>query len=218
MDLSNRTAFNVQQDEIEELRTLAQTMTVRELAEASGISYGKLATILRLAGIKAKRPEVVRKHKEHEPKMCKKDHTITSWAQTFNNGRIRYVYYDMIRRCYKETDNNYKDYGGRGIRVCDAWKKDCCNFYKWAKDNGYEKGLQLDRMDNNGDYCPENCHWVSPSDNAYNKRNTRLITYKGETKTLRDWARETGISKYILADRIYKYGWEIERALTQAPK
>ena len=132
--------------------------------------------------------------------------------------RLWNAYTKMKRRCYNPEESGYVHYGKRGIKVCDEWKDDCCNFYKWARDNGYKEGLQLDRKNNNKGYCPENCHWVSPSDNAYNRRNTRMVTYKGKTQNLRDWAKETGISKYILADRIYKYGWDIERAMTEQPK
>lgn len=217
MDFS-RTAFQIAYGDVSELREQAKTMTMKELAEANNVSYGKMATILRLSDIKAKKPVRPPRLRKEKVKQPKKDHTITTWAQQFNRGRLRYVYYDMIRRCHNEKDNNYDSYGKRGITVCDEWREDCCNFYRWAKETGYAEGLQLDRKDNNGNYCPENCHWVTPSDNAYNKRNTRLITYKGETKNLREWAKETGISKYILADRIYKYKWDIERALTQPVK
>lgn len=220
MDFS-KSVYEIIKDNLDELREEAKEKTIKELASDYGVSYGKMSMILRFKEIQAKRPEVHRKVKckaGDEETKPKKDHVIANWAQTYNHGRIRYVYYDMIRRCYKLSDNHYKDYGGRGIKVCDEWKEDCCNFYKWARDNGYKEGLQLDRKNNNKGYYPDNCHWVSPSDNAYNKRNTRMITYKGKTQNLRDWAKETGISKYILADRIYKYGWNIDRALTEQPK
>ena len=219
MDFS-KTVFEISRQDLTELKEKAVKMTIKELASLYGVSYGKMSNVLRWADIKAMRPVVQHKKrsKKEKTELPKKDHTITTWAQKFNHGRIRYVYYDMIRRCYNEKDNHYSSYGKRGIKVCDEWREDCCNFYRWAKEAGYAEGLQLDRKDNNGNYCPENCHWVTPSDNAYNKRNTRLITYKGETKNLKEWAKDTGISKYILADRIYKYKWDIERALTQPVK
>lgn len=210
MDFS-KTAFQIAYGDVSELREQAKTMTMRELAEANNVSYGKMATILRISEIKAKK--TVRPHKE-KIKQSKKDHTVSSWASSFNHGRIRYVYYDMIRRCYKETDNHYKDYGGRGITVCESWREDCCNFYKWAKDSGYKEGLQIDRIDNNKGYCPENCRWVTPKENAMNRRCTRQVTFEGETHTLEEWANITGISYQVLADRIYRYGWTVKRALT----
>lgn len=198
-----------------------QEKTIKEIADLYGISYGLTALFLRATGLKAKREyNKIRKtqKKEKVPKMTKEEHEVTLWASTFNDGKVRYVYYDMIRRCYKQTDKGYINYGARGITVCDEWRKDCKVFYKWAKENGYNKGLQLDRIDNDKGYSPDNCHWVTAQENSYNKRNTRKITYKGETHTLIEWESITGINKVILADRIYKYKWSIERALTQLPE
>jgi len=191
------------------------SLTIKDISEQYEMPYGTIAKILREIGVKVKR--TYRGRDLAKPPKPKKDHTISSWASLFNNGRLRYVYYDMIRRCHKETSNHYKYYGGRGIKVCEEWRKDCCNFYRWAKDNGYDVGLQIDRIDNDGDYCPENCRWITPSKNNYNKSDTRFITYNGEKHTLIEWESITGISKTILADRIYKYHWDIERALTQKP-
>lgn len=210
----NKSVYDIIKLDLSELKAQAESMTIKELAEANGTSYSKMAMILRLIGVKAKKP--IRKQLTRAVKVCKskKDHTVSSWASSFNHGRIRYVYYDMIRRCCKETDNHYKDYGGRGITVCKSWKEDCCNFYKWAKESGYKEGLQIDRIDNNKGYCPENCRWVTPRENAMNRRCTRRITFRGRIHTLEEWAKLTGISYQVLSDRIYRYGWTIERALT----
>ena len=210
----NNTVYEIVKEDLTELKEKARTMTIKELALANGISYSKMACVLRLGGIKAKRPELPPRVKKAKIELPKKDHTISIWASSFNHGRIRYVYYDMLRRCGKPDDRNYKAYGGRGITVCEEWKKDCCNFYKWAKEHGYTSGLQLDRIDNDKGYSPDNCHWVTPRENSLNKRNTRKVTFNGETKTLSEWAKVTGISYQVLADRIYRYGWTAERALT----
>lgn len=146
-----------------------------------------------------------------------KNHDITMWASSCNDGKIRTVYYNMLKRCYNPKASGYEYYGQRGIKVCDEWLNDCCNFYMWAKSTNYEAGLQLDRIDVNGNYEPANCRWVTPQENSYNKRNTRRVAYKGEVHTLIEWAEITGINKVILADRIFKYKWSVERALTQAP-
>ena len=140
---------------------------------------------------------------------------ISNWAYTFNKGKIRYVYYDMLRRCTKLNDRHYKDYGGRGIRVCNEWKENCCNFYRWAKTSGYKEGLQLDRKNTEGNYSPDTCRWVTPRENNYNRRCTRIVTYKGKAQSLLEWEKETGLRACVLADRIFKYKWNIERALTQ---
>lgn len=85
--------------------------------------------------------------------------------------RAYYEHRDIMSRCYNKRNKNYKDYGGRGIKVCAEWH-DRTVFCAWAVEHGIEKGLQLDRIDNNGDYCPENCHYVTPKQNSNNRRNT----------------------------------------------
>lgn len=215
------TVYEIIKEDITELKEKARELTIKELAIHYGVSYGKMATILRLSDIKARKPERPKlplRAKKNENKKTKKDHSITRWALSYNNGRVRYVYYDMLRRCYKPEDRAYYRYGRRGITVCDEWRKDCCNFYKWAKDNGYKPGLQLDRIDNDKGYSPDNCHWVTPRDNMINRRCTRWIEYNGERHTLKEWAEITGIDYQVLADRIYRYGWNAERALTTETK
>ena len=207
------------EDDLEQLKELARTNTIRQIADMYGMSYAKTATVLRVNDIKAKRPDrPKRPKKSKEPKQPKKDHELTAWASYQNHGKVRNVYYNMLKRCYDETNRSYVYYGGKGIKVCDEWLEDCCNFYRWAKDNGYNETLQLDRIDTNGNYEPANCRWVTAQENNYNRRCTRKVTYKGEVHTLLEWEQITGISKTILADRIYKYKWSIKRALTEKPK
>jgi hypothetical protein len=196
-------------DDLEKLKELARTNTIQQIADMYGMSYAKTATVLRVNDIRAKRPDRPKKSKQP-----KKDHELTAWASYQNHGKIRNVYYNMLKRCYDETNKSYVYYGGRGIRVCNKWLEDCCNFYRWARDNGYNETLQLDRIDTNGNYEPDNCRWVTAQENNYNKRNTRKVTYNNETHTLIEWESITGIPRTVLADRIYKYKWSIERALT----
>lgn len=99
------------------------------------------------------------------------------------------VHQSMIRRCYSPKFINYYNYGGRGITVCDEWK-DFLNFYKWAITNGYEKGLSIDRVNNNGNYEPSNCKWSTSYEQNNNQRSNRYFTFNGETKTMTNWARE----------------------------
>lgn len=198
-------------------KELVKNKTIKELCAEYTVSYGRMALILRQTGIKAKRNYSRRKHekKTKQVKMTHEEHHIAVWASSFNRGRIRYVYYDMLRRCYKKEDRSYYRYGARGITVCDEWRKDCKVFYKWAKDNGYAEGLQLDRKDNDKGYSPDNCRWVTQQENIRNRSNTRCIIFKGEMHTLKEWAEITGLSYQVLADRIYRYGWDIARALTE---
>lgn len=203
-------------EDLEYLASLAKEKTTDEIANILGISRSKTYTVLRWNNLKAQTP--VRPKKEKLPKVPKKDHELIQWVSYTNHGKLRNVYYNMLKRCYKEDNKGYKDYGARGIKVCEEWRNDCCVFYKWAQETGYNETLQLDRIDNNGNYCPENCRWVTPQENSYNKRNTRKITYKGKVKTLLEWEKETGIPRVILADRIFKYKWNIEKSLTTPVK
>ena len=120
-------------------------------------------------------------------------------------------YKAMMERCYRAKAKNYHNYGGRGIAVCEEWHN-ILNFEKWVKDSGYAKGLTLERMDVNGNYCPENCSWVNKKAQANNRRNTMYLEYKGETHTISEWADLLGINRSTLNNRIYR-GWTIEKAL-----
>lgn len=98
----------------------------------------------------------------------------------------------MRARCENKNDPHYKNYGGRGITVCEEWKS-FRNFLEWVEASGYEDGLTIDRIDNDKGYCPENCRWVTRTEQQRNKRNNVLIEYKGEKKCLSEWARQLGV-------------------------
>ena len=94
-----------------------------------------------------------------------------------NNGtKLHSTWLNINRRCYDENSTRYKDWGGRGIKVCDEWKNDYLSFKKWALENGYKIGLTLDREENNGDYEPSNCRWTTMLVQARNKRKSILNT------------------------------------------
>ena len=94
------------------------------------------------------------------------------------------TYYSMKSRCYDPADKRYKDYGGRGIKVCEEWKNSFDEFANWAVSHGFDKNLQIDRINNNGDYSPENCRWVTQKENCRNRRSNVLIEYNGKMITL----------------------------------
>lgn len=122
---------------------------------------------------------------------------------------------DMKRRCYNPEEKFYKDYGGRGIKVCDEWmdkKEGHSNFQKWAVENGWEEGRSIDRIDVNGNYEPSNCRWATPEEQANNRRNNNYITINGVTKTTSEWARQIGISQNAFTGRINS-GWTGEELL-----
>ena len=113
----------------------------------------------------------------------------------------------MKQRCYNINYTYYKDYGGRGIAVCDEWLNDFQAFYEWSMNNGYKDNLTIDRIDNNKGYSPNNCRWVTRKTQVQNRRNNVYITYDGKTQTLSQWADELGVRYNTLVLRHIR-GWK----------
>lgn len=120
-------------------------------------------------------------------------------------------------RCYNPKCSEYDRYGGRGITICPEWLNSFEAFRGWAIANGYQDNLTIDRIDNDGPYCPDNCQWITHKEQQNNKSTNRFITYNGETKTMSQWAEETGIPYGTLRMRLVK-GWTVEDALTRPVK
>lgn len=131
-----------------------------------------------------------------------------------NASKLYSVWLNMRSRCYNPKNKKYKDYGGRGISICSYWD-DFLNFKRWSLENGFDESLTIDRIDNNGNYCPENCRWINQKEQMRNTRVNHLLTYNGETKTMVEWSEITGIKYHTLKQRINKYGYSVERALTE---
>ena len=127
--------------------------------------------------------------------------------------RLYRIWEGMKKRCYEKTHAHFKDYGGRGITVCDEWVKSFEAFRDWALANEYRDNLTIDRKDNDGPYCPDNCRWATHKEQQNNMRSNRTITYKGETKTLTQWAELAGLNKKTLQYRLNN-GWSVEQAIT----
>lgn len=121
-------------------------------------------------------------------------------------------YRSMMERCYREKNENYINYGGRGINVCTEWRT-FEGFLKWSLDNGYQSGLSIERIDVNKDYCPENCKWITIKEQQSNKTTSRKLTYGGITMTTAEWSRETGIKAVTIRARLNR-GWSVEKTLT----
>lgn len=128
------------------------------------------------------------------------------------------VYENMIRRCHDENNKSYSYYGGRGITVCDEWRSNNVLFFEWALSNGWVKGLRLDRMDNNKGYFPRNCRFIPHKENMRNTRRNTFFEYRGENKTLPEWAEVLNLDLKLLRQRIHGEKWDFERAITQPKK
>lgn len=107
----------------------------------------------------------------------------------------------MYVRCHDIDSDNFPNYGGSGITVCLEWRYDFIPFYDWAIANGWEPGLQIDRIDNEEGYSPANCRFVTSKVNNNNKRNNFRVNYNGEEKTMAQWADHFGIKYHVLYDQ-----------------
>lgn len=128
------------------------------------------------------------------------------------------VYGQIKQRCYNPKCKEYKNYGERGIKVCDEWLKSRPSaFYQWAFENGYKEGLTVDRINNDGNYEPSNCHWTTIKAQCSNRRTNRFVTYNGKTLTVSQWSERTGINKETLKHRLNR-GLPTEEVLTNPPR
>lgn len=129
-----------------------------------------------------------------------------------SNSKLFNSWRGMIGRCNNPKNINYKNYGARQITICNEWAT-FNNFRIWAISHGYVEGLTIERKDNNGNYCPENCTWATKERQCNNRRNNKIITFDNRSQTLSDWSKETKISRNTITKRL-KSGWPIFEALT----
>lgn len=128
--------------------------------------------------------------------------------------RLYSIWVNMKARCNNKQGRDYHKYGGRGIQVCEEWQKDYTVFREWALAHGYQDNLTIDRIDNNGNYCPENCRWTTTKVQNNNQRSNILITYNNEIHTLQQWSEILSIKYTTLYRRIH-LGWDIDKTFTQ---
>ena len=119
----------------------------------------------------------------------------------------------MRRRCFDPTNNRWVNYGGRGITVCHEWNE-YLTFRDWALTNGYTEELTIDRIDVDGNYCPENCRWVNAKTQANNVSRNHMIDIDGKEMTMSELADYLGLSYSALQHRIDR-GWNMERIISQ---
>jgi hypothetical protein len=129
-----------------------------------------------------------------------------------NCSSIYHVWYEMKDRCNNQNNKQFCNYGGRGISICKEWNDSFLVFKDWAYANGYSETLTIDRIDVNGDYCPENCTWIDMKEQQYNKTCTVLVN----GRSLAKMARENGIEPKLACYR-YKAGWDLRDILHTKP-
>ena len=130
-----------------------------------------------------------------------------------SSDRLYGIWSAMKSRCYNPSENGYSYYGGRGISVCTEWIHDFKAFYDWSLANGYSEGLSIDRIDVDGDYCPENCRWADSKTQSRNRTDNVKLTIFGITMVQEDWAKLVGISSGRIHRRIVNLGWSVEDAI-----
>lgn len=131
-----------------------------------------------------------------------------------NRDRLYSIWTAMRKRC---RDKNYigrAQYFDRGISVCPEWNYSYPEFRDWALSHGYSSDLTIDRIDNGGNYCPENCQWITNAEQQKNRRDNRILEFNGRKQIMADWAREVGMNLSTLKDRL-KRGWSVPDALTK---
>lgn len=176
-----------------EIREYAEKHTIKECAVHFSASYKSVHAYMTYRGISYKRVN-----------------------EKLNGGyksRLYIIYKDMQDRCYNVKSVSYSCYGGRGIKIAEEWKTFSA-FEEWAYASGYAENLTIDRVDVDGDYSSKNCRWCTRKEQANNRRNNVYLTYKGETKTLTQWAEERGINRKTLQQRLGN-GLSMEEALSK---
>lgn len=133
------------------------------------------------------------------------------------NKRLYTIWNSMKARCLNPNRKESKYYLLKGIRICEEWANDFLAFRDWALKNGYDETLTLDRIDNDGDYKPENCRWTTWTSQNNNTSKNKFISIDGETLTVAEWTRKMNFSRGLISSRL-KRGWTEERAVKTLPR
>lgn len=124
------------------------------------------------------------------------------------NERLYRIYVAMINRCNNKNSKDYKRYGKRNIKVCDEWSNNYYVFQNWAINNGYQDSLTIDRINNDGNYEPNNCRWITKEENTRFKSTTNIITINGIKKSGTQWALYIGKGRNYINCILRKYGYD----------
>lgn len=189
-----------------------------------GQKFGKLVVIQRMDNDKRGRSRWLCECSCGKEKIVRSDHLRSGGTRScgclsikhglYRNGKTYKPYQiwrHMIGRCINPNYIQYNGYGGRGIAVCKRWRK-LENFLEDMGEPPTDKH-QIDRINNDGDYCPSNCRWATRKQQMRNRRNNHLETYMGKTQCLAAWAEEFGIPYQVLWQRICMLGWSLKKAL-----
>lgn len=144
---------------------------------------------------------------------CLLKDNMSGYKHGLCNTRIMRIFQGIKNRCYNKNEKAYKNYGGRNITICKEWLENSLLFYEWAKNNGYKKGLTIDRIDNNKGYSPDNCRWTTYKQQARNTRRNLILEYRGKKKCLAEWCDFLGLDSRRTQERL-KRGWSVERAFS----
>jgi hypothetical protein len=139
---------------------------------------------------------------------CKRGKHFKSYHSLYS------IWNHMKQRCINPNNRMYRYYGGRGIMVCQEWINDFDVFYNWAVSNGYTKELTIDRENNEGNYTPENCRFVTNKVQQNNRRTNVILSINGVSKTIAEWSEETGINYDTIWARAKRYGYKNEQIIS----
>lgn len=145
---------------------------------------------------------------------CRSCSAKLSQVHPYAKDPIKVVFMGMKQRCYNKNHVAYDRYGGRGIKVCEEWLEDPVKFYGWAYANGYGDGMSIERVDYDGDYCPENCKFIPLSDQSKNRSGNHMVTIHGETLCLTEWCELLHIPYESVKGRVLK-GWDEKDAMLE---
>lgn len=146
---------------------------------------------------------------------CRRINAKPTLRHNMSNSRLYREWASIKIRCNNPSHLSYKNYGGRGIKMCEEWCLSFESFMRWALDNGYSDDLTIERKDVNGDYCPDNCTWIPADEQQGNRRSCYTITYNGKTQNLVKWCNELNLSYKLIHNRMHKLGWTFEKAISE---
>ena len=132
---------------------------------------------------------------------------VTTHGMT--NTPLHKVWLSLKQRCINPNNKRFKYYGEKGVTVCKEWQDNFLEFYNWSMKNGYKKGMTIDRIDNDGNYCPSNCRYITNKQQQFNRSNNRYITVNDVTLTVTEWSEMMKIRRDKLNWRLNN-GWEVK--------